>query len=620
MTAHQATKDLPPFKPLPMLPPKIYSQRRADGSYIIRSLYDLGDMHRSIAHLLEERAGEHPTRNLLAQRTPQGPWRFITYGEANQRANAIAQALIERKLGPDTPLLVLSGNSIEHAVMMLGAMKARVPVAPVSVAYSLFSQDHGKLRHVVQLTKPKMIFVDNGPLYARALQSLDLSNIEVVTVVPIPDVQTTSYESLLQTNAGPAVRASMDQIDHSTVGKYLFTSGSTGMPKGVIQTHGMMCAVIAGQEALRSEAKDPNEIPQSLEWMPWNHISAGNIGFNNNLNAGGTVYLDNGKPIPGMFDETMRNLREIAPLVFGSAPIAFTMLADAMERDENLRDHFFSKLRYMAYGGATLSDDLYDRMQALAIKSTGHRLPLTTMYGATETQGITVVHWLTERVGLIGLPLPGITLKLVPNGQKLEVRVKGPTVTPGYLNRPDLTEAAFDEEGFYKLGDAAKFVDPHEPAKGLIFDGRVTEDFKLSSGTWVSVGTLRADVIAAVSPLVQDCVIAGLDKEFIAVLAWPNMTAAREICGDPNMSSPDEILRSKAIVDCVRERLAKHNKSAGGSSGKVARIMLMTEPPSIDGHEITDKGYVNQRATLDRRAKLVEALYAKSPPADVIVV
>jgi feruloyl-CoA synthase len=620
MTAMPSPKSLPPFKELPLLPPKIYSQARADGSYIIRSLYDLGPQHRSIAHLLEERASQHPNRNLLAQRTPQGPWRYITYGEANQKANAVAQALLDRKLGPQTPLLILSGNSIEHAVMMLGAMKARVPVAPVSVAYSLFSQDHGKLRHVAQLTKPKMVFVDNGPLYAKALQALDLASVEVVTVVSAPDVPSTSYESLLQTNAGPGVRASMEKIDHATVAKYLFTSGSTGMPKGVIQTHGMMCAVVAGQESLRAEPPDPDEIPESLEWMPWNHISAGNIGFNGNLNAGGTVYLDNGKPIPGMFDETIRNLREISPLVFGSAPIAFTMLADAMERDDALRDKFFAKLRYMGYGGATLSDDLYDRMQALAIKSTGRRIPLTTMYGATETQGITVVHWITERVGLIGLPLPGITLKLVPNGQKLEVRVKGPTVTPGYLNRPDLTEEAFDEEGFYKLGDAAKFVDPLEPAKGLIFDGRVTEDFKLSSGTWVSVGTLRADIVAAVSPLVQDCVIAGLDKEYIAVLAWPNLAAAREICPDKDLKTPDELLRSEAVVGFVRERLAKHNKGAGGSSGKVARIMLMTEPPSIDGHEITDKGYVNQRATLERRAKLVAALYDKMPPPDVIVV
>lgn len=615
-----AVKNLPPFKPLPMLPPKIYSQRRGDGSYIIRSLYDLGPMHRSIAHLLEQKASEHPERNLLAQRTPQGPWRFITYGEMNQRASAIAQALLDRNLGPDTPLLILSGNSIEHATMMLGAMKARVPVAPVSVAYSLFSQDHGKLRHVAALTKPKMIFVDNGPIYAKAIKALDLGGIDVITVVSSPEFTSTSYDTLIQTNAGPAVKASMDRIDHSTVAKYLFTSGSTGMPKGVIQNHGMMCAVIAGQESLRAEPPNPDEVPESLEWMPWNHISAGNISFNGNLNAGGTVYLDNGKPIPGMFDETMRNLREISPLVFGSAPIAFSMLADAMERDDALRDKFFAKLRYMGYGGATLSDDLYQRMQALAIKSTGHRLALTTMYGATETQGITVVHWVTERVGLIGLPLPGITLKLVPNGQKLEVRVKGPTVTPGYLNRADLTEAAFDEEGFYKLGDAARFVDPYEPAKGLIFDGRVTEDFKLSSGTWVSVGTLRADVISAVSPLVQDCVVAGLDKEFIGILAWPNMQAAREICADQNLKTPDEILRSKAVVDYIRERLEKYNKSAGGSSARVSRIMLMTEPPSIDGHEITDKGYVNQRATLDRRARLVDALYAKDPAPDVIVI
>ena len=620
MSTMPTAESLPPFKPLPLLPPKIYSQRRADGSTIIRSLYDLGPMHRSIVHLFEERALQHPSRNLLAQRTPQGPWRYITYGEANQRASAVAQALLERKLGPDTPLLILSGNSIEHAVMMLGAMKARVPVAPVSVAYSLFSQDHGKLRHVAALTRPKMIFVDNGPLYANAIKALDLTGVEIVTLIPAPGLSATAYDSLLKTNAGPAVRESMDKIDHATVAKYLFTSGSTGMPKGVIQTHGMMCAVIAGGESLRAEPADPDEIPESLEWMPWNHISAGNIGFNGNLNAGGTVYLDNGKPIPGMFEETMRNLREISPLVFGSAPIAFTMLADAMERDDTLRDKFFAKLRYMGYGGATLSDDLYERMQALAIKSTGNRIALTTMYGATETQGVTVVHWLTERVGLIGLPLPGITLKLVPNGQKLEVRVKGPTVTPGYLNRPDLTEAAFDEEGFYKLGDAAKFVDPLEPAKGLVFDGRLTEDFKLSSGTWVSVGTLRAEVIAAVSPLIQDCGVAGLDKEYVAILAWPNMAAARELCTDPNLTTPDELLRSEAIVDFVRERLRIHNKNAGGSSGKISRLMLMTEPPSIDGHEITDKGYVNQRATLDRRAKLVEALYAKIPPEDVIVV
>lgn len=623
MNLQVKTADLPPFKPLPQKPPSVEVTRKTDGTTYLRSRYPLGPMHRSIAHLLEARASEHPARNFIAERTPLGDgklgdWRTIAYGEANARASAIAQSLLDRGLTPETPLMVLSGNSIAHGVMMLGAMKARVPIAPVSIAYSLMSGDHGKLRHVFEVTKPQMIFVEQGPLYARALSSLPLEGVEVVSVVPVPDRMTTAFEDLLRVNVGPAVAASMDKIDHGTVAKYLFTSGSTGMPKGVIQTHGMMCAVIAAQEALRNEQPDPNEIPQSLEWMPWNHISAGNIGFNNNLHAGGTVYLDAGKPIPGMFEETIRNLHEIAPLVFGSAPIAFSWLADAMERDSALRDKFFSKMRFVGYGGATLSQDIYERIQALAIAATGMRIPLTTMYGATETQGVTVVHWLTERVGLIGLPLPGITLKLVPNGTKLEVRVKGPTVTPGYLRRLDLTKAAFDEEHFYSLGDAAKFVDDTDPLKGLVFDGRVTEDFKLTSGTWVSVGTLRAQAIGAASPLIQDCIVCGHDKAYVGLLAWPNFAAAKEICADSVRSSPEEVIHSPNVKKFLRQRLVDHNARGSGSSTRVRRVMLMLEPPSVDGHEITDKGYINQRATLDRRKKLVELLYADPPPNDVV--
>jgi feruloyl-CoA synthase len=488
----------------------------------------------------------------------------------------------------------------------------------VSVAYSLMSGDHSKLRHVFETARPKIIFAEQGPIYARALSALPLEGVEIVTVIPIPDRETTSFEDLIKVNVGPKVAESVDRIDHATIAKYLFTSGSTGMPKGVLQTHGMMCAVIAAQEALRTEEPDPDEIPESLEWMPWNHISAGNIGFNGNLNAGGTVHLDAGKPLPGMFDETIRNLRDVSPLVFGSAPIAFGWLADAMERDESLRDRFFSKMRYVGYGGATLSQDIYERIQKLAIAATGNRIPLTTMYGATETQGVTVVHWITERVGLIGLPLPGITLKLVPNGTKLEVRVKGPTVTPGYLKRPDLTKAAFDEEGFYSLGDAAKFVDENDPEKGLVFDGRVTEDFKLHSGTWVSTGTLRAQAVAAASPLIQDCVVCGQDKEFVALLAWPNLAAAREICGDKQHETPEEILGSPRVVAFVKGKFAAFNASGSGTSGRVKRVLLMTEPPSVDGHEITDKGYVNQRATLERRHILVDLLY-ENPPAKGVI-
>jgi feruloyl-CoA synthase len=622
MNLQVKSPELPPFKPLPQKPPAVEVTRK-NGAIYLHSKYPLGPMHRSIAHLLEERAARHPERNFIAERTPLdggklGDWRFITYGEANARADAIAQALLDRGLGPEAPLMILSGNSIAHATMMLGAMKARVPVAPVSVAYSLMSGDHGKLKHVFANTKPKMIYAEQGPYYSRALSALALDGVEVVTLIPISDRATTPYGDLIATKPTKDVAASLEKIHHGTVAKYLFTSGSTGMPKGVIQTHGMMCAVVAATEALRTEAPDPSEIPESLEWMPWNHISAGNIGFNGNLNGGGTVYLDAGKPLPGMFDETIRNLKEVSPLVFGSAPVAFGWLCDAMERDAGLRDKFFAKLRFAGYGGATLSQDIAERFQALAIAATGYRIPFTTMYGATETQGVTVVHWLTERVGLIGLPLPGITLKLVPNGLKLEVRVKGPTVTPGYLGRPDLTQAAFDEEGFYGLGDAAKFLDENDPAQGLVFDGRVTEDFKLDSGTWVSVGPLRAHAIAAASPLIQDCVVAGQDKPFAAVLAWPNMAAAREICADTSRSSPEEVLASPKVRAFVREKFAAHNRGSGGSSGRIKRVMLMTEPPSIDGHEITDKGYVNQRATLERRKKLVDLLYAAAPLADVI--
>ncbi len=618
MNLQVKSTDLPPFKPLPMKAPDLDVVKKPDGTVYLSSRHPLGEMHRSTVHLFETRAAAHPERKFIGERTPlpgggTGDWRFITYGEMNARANAIAQAMLTRGLGPDTPLMVLSGNSIAHGSMMLGAMKARVPVAPVSVAYSIMSGDHGKLRHVFQTTKPKMIFAEQGPIYARALAALDLDGVEVVSVMPVPDRATTAYEDLLKTNVSPAVAESMAKVDHDTVAKYLFTSGSTGMPKGVIQTHRMMCAVVAAQEALRTETANPDEIPESLEWMPWNHISAGNIGFNNAMNAGGTIYLDAGKPLPGMFDETIRNLRDITPLGFGSAPIAFGWLAEAMERDPSLRDHFFAKMRMVAYGGATLSQDIYERIQALSIAATGERIPFTTMYGATETQGITVVHWITERVGLVGLPLPGITLKLVPNGTKLEVRVKGPTVTPGYHGREDLTKAAFDDEGYYSLGDAAKFMDENDPEQGLVFDGRVTEDFKLDSGTWVSTGTLRAHAVAAASPLVFDCIVCGQDKPFVALLAWPNMQAAIQFTGK---NSIDEVLADPKLRDAIHDKFAAHNKAQTGTSARIKRVLLMAEPPSVDGHEITDKGYVNQRATLERRKALVDRLYTGGP--DVI--
>ena len=599
-----------PFKPLPQKAPKIRVDRRDDGTVYVASEHPPGAGPASIAALLAERAATHPDRPYIQQRRPNhGPWFGVTYGEAKRAADGIAQWLLDRGLTANDSVMVLSANSLDHALIMLGCYTAGVPIAPISPAYSLISTDHAKLKHCFATVRPKVVFAQDAAMFARAfetLRALDPALAFVASVNVGEDV--TPLDELVSTKPTLAVEAARASLHHGTVAKYLFTSGSTGMPKGVPQTHGMFAGVIAGQEGLRAEPAAADEVPVSLEWMPWSHISAGNIGFHGVLWGGGTLYLDEGKPIPGQFETTIKNLYEVSPAVFGSAPIAFGMLVEAMERDPALRRSFFKNLKYMGYGGATLSTDVSERLQAQAVLETGHRIPLTTMYGATETQGITVVHWITERVGLVGLPLPGITLKLVPNGSKLEVRVKGPTVTKGYHNDAEKTAAAFDEEGFYKLGDAARFLDPDDPSQGLVFDGRVTEDFKLDSGTWVSVGTLRPDVVAACSPYLLDAVIAGQDKPFVGVLAWPTMAGLQAAAAEPGEGEPLQKLARQ-----VAERLAEFNRTSGGSSRRIGRFTIMAEPPSIDAGEITDKGYVNQRATLERRHALVDALYANPP-------
>ena len=602
-----------PFKPLPQKAPDVEVERRDDGSILIRQRHALATPARSIAHLLAERAADHPERAFLLQRAPgHGAWGGVSYGEAKRAADGVAQWLMDRRLGADDAVLIVSGNSVEHALMTLGCYTAGVPAAPISPAYSLVSTDHAKLKHAFATVQPKVVFAQSSEPFARAFDTLRALDADLVFVTVDGGAGTVPFAELAATQPGAAVADSLERLGHATVGKYLFTSGSTGMPKGVPQTHGMMVHVVAGQDGLRTDAGE-REPPVGLEWMPWSHISAGNISFNGNLAAGGTLYLDEGKPVPGLFETTIRNLYEVSPMVFGSAPIAFAMLAEAMERDPVLRASFFRNLVFMGYGGATLSSDVNERMQRLAIAETGHRIPMTTMYGATETQGVTVVHWTTERVGLIGLPLPGTTLKLVPTAGKMEVRVKGPTVASGYHNDPEKTAAAFDEEGYYKLGDAARFVDEDDPAQGLVFDGRVTEDFKLDSGTWVSVGTLRPDLVAACSPYLQDAVIVGQDKPFIGVLAWPSAAALQTLAEATPGSDPVETLEG-----LVAERLRAHNEAAGGSSRRVGRFSILRTPPSIDAGEITDKGYVNQRAALAARAAEAEALYAE-PLAEGVV-
>ena len=611
----------PAFRRIEWLERDLAVERRPDGVIIMKSRIPLKAYETHLPASLTKWAVAKADRTWLAQRAGSDRhWRKLSYGEAKRTADALTQGILNLKLPEGRPVAILSGNSIEHALMTMAAMQARIPAAPVSPAYSLMSQDHAKLKYLFGLIKPALVMVQDGPAFEKALKALDLDGVTVVHVArPCEGVTSIAFADLAATPVTRDVEDSIAKITPDTVGKLLFTSGSTGMPKAVINTQAMMCANAAMMMQVRP--RDPNGPPSTyLDWMPWNHTMGGNALFNPVLTEGGTLYIDDGRPMPGMIEETLRNLHEISPTYYANVPAGYAALAAAMEKDDALCRSFFKNLGLMAYGGARLPDDLYDRMQALAVRATGERIVFYTGWGSTETAPTsTGTYWDTERVGLIGLPFPGVELKLIPTGPKYEIRVRGINVTPGYYGQPELTKAAFDDEGFYRIGDAATFVDDNDPAQGLIFAGRVVEDFKLTTGTFVQVGPLRTDAIAAASPVVQDALVTGQDRPFVGLLAWPNLHACRQIVGDPEASYED-VVNHPAVMACLKRGLQAHNAAcAGASSLRVARAMLMTEPASIDGNELTDKGYINQRAGLDRRAALVERLYAERPGEDVIV-
>jgi feruloyl-CoA synthase len=616
-----AAGDKPPFRRTNFVEPLVDVERRADGTLILRSPRALGQIERNLIAYLRRWSGTTPDQPMLAERGPDKSWRKVTYAEMRRMADATGQALLDRGLGPDKPLMILSGNSIEHAALTLGAMTVGVPVAPVSVAYSLMSRDHGKLKYVFDLVRPAAIFVQQGRMFEAALKALDLRGVELIVVdAPPATLPASQYAELLGTKPGAAVERAYSAVGPDTVAKILFTSGSTGMPKGVPNTQRMLCANQRMSEVV--QGPDLEQPPIVLDWLPWNHTMGGNASFNGVMRLGGTLYIDGGRPLPGMFEQTIANLREVSPTYFANVPSGFAVLADHLENDDALRQSFFKNLKTLAYGGASLPQELWQRYQDIAVRATGERIPFVTGWGATETAPVvTTLHWAVEGSGIIGLPLPGVELKMVPSGDKYELRVRGPIVTPGYHRRPDLTAAAFDEEGFYKIGDAGRFVDAADPKQGLRFAGRVAEDFKLATGTWVAAGTLRLAALDAAAPLLQDAVIAGHDREYIALLAWPNVAGCRELfAGTPVPTDTAGLLTSPQVVDRIRSGFRTHNGHFPGSSTCVVRVLLMSEPPSIDGNEITDKGYVNQRATLDRRATLVEKLYADPPADDVIIV
>jgi feruloyl-CoA synthase len=611
----------PAFRKIDWLPRDIDVERRPDGVIVLKSRVPLMDYQIHLPASLAKWAKERPDQVWLAQRAgPERQWRTIGYAAAKREVDALTQALLDMKLDADLPIAILSGNSIEHALMTQAAMQARHPAAPVSPAYSLMSQDHAKLKYLFDLIRPAVVMVQDGPTFQKALDALDLSGIRIVHVVrPPKGIASIAYADMAATPVTSAVEASIAGITPDTVGKLLFTSGSTGMPKAVINTQAMMCSNAAMMMQVRP--RDPNAPPPVyLDWMPWNHTMGGNALFHPLLIEGGTLYIDDGRPVSGLFDETLHNLREISPTYYANVPAGYAALAAAMEKDDALCRSFFRNLGLMAYGGARLPDDLYDRMQALAVRTTGERIVFYTGWGCTETSPTsTGTYWDTERVGLIGLPFPGVELKMVPVDDQYELRLRGVNVMPGYYRQPELTASAFDEEGFYRIGDAGVFVDDNDPVQGLIFAGRVVEDFKLTTGTFVHVGSLRTDAIAAATPVLQDALIAGQDLPYVGMLAWPNLAACRLLVGDPEAGFAD-VIRHPAVLACLKNGLQTHNASCeGAGSRRVARAMFMIEPASIDGNELTDKGYINQRAGLLRRADLVARLYADPPGDDVMV-
>lgn len=598
-----------------LAPPRIVARDAPDGSLILKSELELEPYEASLGLLLRHWAREAPDRVFLAERGPDGGWLELTWGEAGRKANSVAQALLDRGLGPDRPLLILSGNAIDHALLTLGGFLAGVPVVPVSPAYSLMSADFGKVKHIAALVKPGLVYASDAGPFGGVLSAVDFGGAELV--LSSHGEGATPFAELLDTAPSMDVEDALASVTPDSVAKILFTSGSTAMPKGVINTHGMLCA---NQQSLAQIWPFTKDTPPVLvDWLPWNHTFGGNHNFNLILKRGGTLYIDAGRPAPPLMPITVRNLTEIAPTIYFNVPAGYGALLPFLERDEALRAKFFERLDLIFYAAAALPQDLWTRLEAVAREARGEPVMMTSSWGLTETSPLaTAAHFPIDRAGVIGVPVPGVELKLVPVEGKLEMRVKGPNVTPGYLGQPDLTAKAFDEDGWYRTGDAGKLEDPDDPNQGVVFDGRVVEDFKLLTGTFVSVGNLRVKALAAASPLLMDAVVCGHDRDYVGLLAWLNLGAAREIAEQPE-GELDALVGSPKIHAFVRERIRAYNEQHPGSSTRVERVVLLAEPPSLDANEITDKGYVNQRAALERRSAFVDGLFDEQPGAEVII-
>ena len=596
-----------------VLPPDTVVTRDDRGRWHLESPHPLGRYPTTLTDCLRHWAECVPDRTFLAARGVEGAWERLTYRRAYERTRCIAQAFIDRRLSVERPIVVLSGNGLEHAVIALAAMHVGVPYAPIAPTYSLISQDHRTLARICATMRPGLVFAADGVRFEDAIASLSLpSDVEIVTCSRFGARQVTGLDSLLGTTPTSQVEDAHARVDAGTIAKVLFTSGSTGAPKGVINTHRMLTA---NQEQLRTVlAFLRDEPPVLCDWLPWNHTFGGNHNFGLTLYNGGTLYIDGGTPTPAGFAATLANLREIATTAYFNVPRGYDLLWQALRRDADFARLFFSRLQILFYAAAGLRQEVSDALDQIAIAACGERVPWITGLGATETAPFALCTGVmsTPVSGRVGVPAPGVELKLEPVGPLLEARVRGPNVTPGYWNEPELTRAAFDEEGFYAMGDALDAIDAGDPSRGFAFHGRLAEDFKLSTGTWVRVGPLRAALLALLGELAQDVVVAAPDRDDVRVLVFPDTTACRRVAHLPPDAEAADVLHDVSVRQRIAQALSAFNAAHAGSSTRVMRALLLREPPSIDAGEVTDKGSINQKAVLGRRARLVDALYDDS--------
>jgi len=590
--------------------PRTVAELRADGSIVLRSPDPLRAAARCVGDWLEQWARQTPDAIFLAERgSVEAPWTTVTYAQALRNVRAAASWILAQGLSAERPLAILSDNSIDHALLALAAQHVGVPSAAISPAYSLMSKDFDKLKSMIALLEPGAIYVSATKPFAAPLAAIKPLHQAQIISGNAADADALAFRTVAATPETPAVATAFAAVTPDTIAKFLFTSGSTGTPKAVINTQRMLTSSQQAKAQTWTFLDESRGNLVILDWLPWSHTFGANHNFNLVLRNGGSLYIDGGKPAPGLFATSLANLKSVMPTVYFNVPRGFDMLIAALRSDEELRRRFFGEVKFAFYAGAALPQNLWDALEELSLKTVGRTLPMVSAWGSTETSPLaTDCHFLAERSGNIGVPIPGTELKLVRSGDKLEVRVRGPNVTPGYWKAPELTRQAFDEEGFYLIGDAVKLADSARPERGLFFDGRVAEDFKLNSGTWVSVGTLRVAGIAALAPLAQDIVVSGHGGDEVRFLVFPNVAACRAHAGLPETADVNEVLAHDKVRGAIAQGLARLKQQSGNSSGHATRALLLAEPPSVDGGEITDKGYINQRAVLTRRAEALARL------------